>query len=123
MTDLEAVRDAEARLRAAQLAGDTAALAALLDDDLSFIGPNGRRMHKADDLALHASGRIRFSRFDLEDEHLQPVGDCVVAMVRAQVAGVMDGESFTATGVWTRVWRRARDGWRLAAAHVSAFPT
>ena len=112
MTQLEAVRTAEARLRAAQFASDVAALAPLLDEALVFIAPNGERMGKADDLAAHASGRIRFWRLEVTDEHLQPVGDCVVAMVRAHVAGTMDAEPFSATGVWTRVWRRAGGGSR-----------
>jgi hypothetical protein len=35
----------EARLRAAQLAADVAALDVLIADDLLFVGPDGRRGH------------------------------------------------------------------------------
>jgi ketosteroid isomerase-like protein len=122
MQAIEAVRAAEARLRAAQFASDVAGLEALLADDLVFIAPDGRRMRKPDDLAVHASGQLRFQRLEVEDEHFHPVGDTVVAFVRARVAGEMAGEGFAGVGVWTRVWRAGSDGWRLAAAHCAAFP-
>jgi ketosteroid isomerase-like protein len=122
MDGIEGAKTAEAGLRRAQFASDVAGLDALLADDLVFIAPDGRRMRKADDLAVHASGQLRFTRFELEEEHFHPVGDTVVAFVRARVAGEMAGEGFAGTGVWTRVWRKGGDGWRLAAAHCAAFP-
>ena len=50
----------EARIRAAQLGADATALDALLADDLLFTGPDGAIGSKADDLAAHASGVVRF---------------------------------------------------------------
>ena len=50
----------EARLRAAQLAADVAALGALIADALLCTGPDGRLGTKAEDLAAHGSGAVRF---------------------------------------------------------------
>jgi Domain of unknown function (DUF4440) len=43
----------EARIRAAQLGADVAALDALIDEDLLFTGPDGTLGTKAQDLAAH----------------------------------------------------------------------
>ncbi len=58
----DSILTAEADLRAAQLAGDVAALDRLLDDGLVFTGLDGAVVGKADDLALHRSGRLRITR-------------------------------------------------------------
>jgi hypothetical protein len=50
----------EARLRAAQLDADVAALDALLDEALLFTGPNGMLATKQQDLSAHGSGAVRF---------------------------------------------------------------
>jgi hypothetical protein len=49
----------EARIRAAQLAADVAALDALIVEDLLFTGPDGNLGTKAQDLAAHGSGAVR----------------------------------------------------------------
>jgi hypothetical protein len=50
----------EARLRAAQLAADVAALEALIAPDLLFTGPDGQLATREEDRAAHASGAVRF---------------------------------------------------------------
>lgn len=50
----------EAQLRGAQLAGDVQQLNQLIDDDLLFTGPDGQLGTKAQDLAAHGSGALRF---------------------------------------------------------------
>ena len=55
--DEEIVR-LEARLRAAQLGADVAALNELISDDLLFTGPDGQLGTKAQDLAAYQSGTV-----------------------------------------------------------------
>src|SRR5690606_37559149 len=50
----------EARLRAAQLAADVAALDALIAEELLFTGPDGQLATKAQDLAAHGWRLVRF---------------------------------------------------------------
>jgi hypothetical protein len=82
---------AEAALRAAQLAGDVGALDRLLDDGLVVTGLDGAVVGKADDLALHRSGRLKVTRMDPSDTRIVRLGPVAVVSVRMEAAAVVDG--------------------------------
>lgn len=122
MTDLGSIEDAEARLRAAMLAGDVAALDALLGDALVFTDHTGARLSKAEDLAAHRSGRLRLARLEPSGQTLiRRLGDTAIVCVTLDLAGRFDAQPFAGTFAYTRVWHRGEDGrWRVEAAHCSA---
>jgi len=115
---------AEARLRRAQLDADVAALDALIADALLFAGPNGMLGSKAEDLAAHGSGAVRFREHVPEELRARPVGaDVVVTSLRARLGVEVAGELVRGTFRYTRVWAR-EDGhtWRVVGGHVAAVP-
>lgn len=117
----------EARLRAAQLAGDVAALGALIDDDLLFTGPDGQLATKAADLAGYASGAVRFRAHEPEELRVRRAGpDAAVTALRARLAVEVGGTVVGGTYRYTRVWARTAGGagapWRVVGGHVSAVP-
>lgn len=116
----ETLRACEDALRAAQLAGDVPALERLLDDALLFTGPDGQVYGKADDLEAHRLGWVRIGRLVPSEERVRELGAVAVVSVRMDMAGSWKGEAFEGPFRYTRVWRRAEDGWRVAAGHVSA---
>lgn len=114
------IEDAERRLRAASLAGDVAALDALLADDLVFTNQHGHVLDKHGDLELHRSGALRLSSLSFSDYQLQNIADGVVlATLRADARGLAGGQPFEAALRFTRVWRRDAGAWRIKAAHCS----
>ena len=120
----ETLRACEDALRAAQLAGDVPALERLLDDALLFTGPDGQVYGKADDLEAHRLGWVRIGRLVPSEERVRELGAVAVVSVRMDMAGSWKGEAFEGPFRYTRVWRRAEDGWRVVAGHVSAvLPT
>lgn len=119
----EPIVAAEAALRAAMLAGDTAALDALLDDDLSFTDQAGNRLSKADDLAVHRSGRLELETIDLVGSpDIRRWGDCATVCVTVDLAGFFDGESFFGRFAYSRVWHERDGRWRVVLAHCSPLP-
>ena len=113
----------EARLRRAQLDADVAALDALVADALLFTGPDGRLATKADDLAAHGSGAVRFREHRPEELRVRRVGaDVAVAALRARLAVEVQGTRVEGTYRYTRVWAREGGAWRVVAGHVSAVP-
>ena len=110
----------EDALRAAQLAGDVPALERLLDDALLFTGPDGQVYGKADDLEAHRLGWVRIGRLVPSEERVRELGAVAVVSVRMDMAGSWKGEAFEGPFRYTRVWRRAEDGWRVVAGHGSA---
>lgn len=114
----------EARLRAAQLAADIGQLDQLIDDVLLFTGPDGQLGTKAQDLAAHRSGAVRFREHEPEELRVRRIGaDVAVVALRARLAVEVAGSLVRGTYRYTRVWARGKDGaWRVAGGHVSAVP-
>jgi ketosteroid isomerase-like protein len=114
----------EARIRAAQLAADVAALDTLIAEDLLFTGPDGNLGTKAQDLAAHGSGTVRFLGHEPEELRIRRVGtDVAVAALRARLTVEVAGEVLRGTYRYTRVWAREGNGdWRVVGGHVSAIP-
>jgi ketosteroid isomerase-like protein len=115
---------AEARLRAAQLAADVAALDALLADELLFTGPDGALGTKAADLAAHGSGAVRVRAHAPEELRARAVGpDVVLTALRTRLAVEVGGALVRGTYRYTRVWAREGGGaWRVVGGHVSEVP-
>ena len=111
----------EARIRAAQLDADVAALDALISDDLLFTGPSGELGTKAQDLDAHRSGLVRFREHEPEELRARRIGDDVaVAALRARLAVEVAGTFVHGTYRYTRVWAREAGQWRVVGGHVSA---
>jgi ketosteroid isomerase-like protein len=110
----------EARLRRAQLDADVTALDALISDDLLFTGPDGTLGTKAQDLAAHGSGTVRFREHEPEELCVRRIGrDVAVVALRASLAVEVVGRVVRGTYRYTRVWAREGSAWRVAGGHVS----
>lgn len=114
----------EERIRSAQLAADGGALDDLISDHLLFTGPDGQLATKAQDLAAHASGVVRFRSHDPEELYIRRVGpDVAVTALRARLAVEVNGTEVRGTYRYTRIWAREGDGsWRVVGGHVSELP-
>lgn len=114
----------EARLRAAQMGADVAALDALIDDDLLFTGPDGAIGTKAQDLAAHASGGVRFREHEPTELRVRRVGhDVAIVALRARLAVEVGGAMVRGDYRYTRVWSRNAAGtWRVVGGQVCAVP-
>ena len=111
----------EARLRAAQLEADTAALDRLIADELLFTGPDGQLGTKTQDLAAHGSGVVRFREHAPEELRVRRVGgDVALSSLRARLVVEVAGTLHRGTYRYTRVWAREGGGpWRVVGGHVS----
>jgi ketosteroid isomerase-like protein len=115
----------EGRLRAAQLAADVGALDELIADELLFTGPDGQLGTKAQDLAAHGSGAVRFRAHEPEELRVHRVGaNVAVAALRARLTVEVGGVVVGGVYRYTRVWAREGDGvWRVVGGHVSEVPS
>ena len=120
---MDAITEAEAALRSAMLAGDVAALDALLEDTLCFTDQDGKRLSKSDDLAAHRSGLLWIETIEAvasPDIHIR--GDSATVCVTVDLAGFYDGAAFFGRFAYSRVWYREAGRWRVVLAHCSALP-
>ena len=114
------LRACEAALRQAQLASDVAVLDQLVDDALTFTGPDGAVYGKQDDLDAHRRGMVRITRLEPSEERIQRFGSIAVVSVRMEMSGTFQGATFAGPFRYTRVWCARPEGWRIVAGHVSA---
>jgi ketosteroid isomerase-like protein len=116
---MSTLRDAEIALRQAQLVGDIESLDRLLDDELTFTGPDGLLYGKRDDLDAYRAGAIRITKLEPSEEQVQDFGDIAVVSVRMEMRGSFQGADFGGPFRYTRIWRRSNRAWRIVAGHVS----
>ena len=111
----------EARIRAAQLEADLAALEDLISEDLLFTGPDGQLGTKEQDMEAYRSGTVRFMAHVPEELRIRRVGaEVAIASLRARLTVNVAGNLSHGTYRYTRVWAREEDRtWRVVGGHVS----
>jgi ketosteroid isomerase-like protein len=115
----EAVERAERELQAAMLAGDVEQLDRLLHPELLAVGPDGRMIDKAGDLAAHRAGIFEIQELREEELRVTVHGDIAMTFVVLDVRGTIEGADASGRMRYTRTWTRDGDGWRVFGAHIS----
>ena len=115
------IRQLEETLRCAMLHSDVAALDALIDDKLLFVGPDGGIYTKAGDLELHRSGTQCLTHAEWREILVQVHGPTAVSVVTAYLSGVFKGEQFCGLYRYIRTWVHRSDGWRIVGGSVFAI--
>lgn len=115
------IHQLEETLRCAMLHSDVAALDALIDDALLFVGPGGGLFTKADDLELHRSGVQRLTHAQWREVLVQVHGHTAVSVVMAYLSGTFHGEQFSGVYRYGRTWVYRSDGWRIVGGSVCAI--
>lgn len=113
------IQTLEDDLRQAMLTSDVAVLDELIADDLVFTMHTGLVINKQDDLEAHRSGIVKFTKIEISDRQIHDYGDCVVVTLKAEAAGAVNHEAFSATYRFTRVWVQRQNRWQIVAGHVS----
>lgn len=115
------IRACEERLRRAMLSSDVPELEQLLSDRLVFTDQFGKRLGRAEDLAVHRSGLLSLERIDFACEPIVRVlGQTSLVWTTAELAGAYAEQSFVGTFAYSRVWHREGASWQVVAAHCSA---
>nr|AQQ75031.1 hypothetical protein [uncultured bacterium] len=118
MKDIEALERAEQTWVTSLTSGDAKLLATIIDDQFTFIGPDGQREERQAYLAgyeaLPKLGVV-VERIDISEVDVRVLSEIgivtgrVVAKVKMQDAPVVEDVRFT------RVYRRTPNGWRMVA--------
>lgn len=94
----------ETSLQAAMESSDVAALDELIHDDLVFLNHEGRLVSKAEDLAMHRSGRLRFDRIDRTTLAASDYGNGGMVLASCALEGMADAQPFQVTLLFLRTW-------------------
>jgi ketosteroid isomerase-like protein len=113
------IKELEEKLRQAMLNSDVEALDELIADDLVFTMHTGLVINKQDDLEAHRTGIQKFTKVKLDEQQVRHYGDCTVVTVKALLAGKFNGQDYSDTYRFTRLWVKRLNRWQIAAGHVS----
>ncbi|SMC22807.1 protein of unknown function [Andreprevotia lacus DSM 23236] len=115
------IAELEIQLRDAMLHSDVATLDRLIAPELMFTDHFGRVLGKADDLALHCNGTLRFSQLVPSEQQIMLRGDAALVTVRMHTVGSFADAPFDSDLRYTRIWHRGPAGWQLVGGHISAI--
>jgi ketosteroid isomerase-like protein len=109
----------ERALQAAQLASDVEELDRLLHPELLAVGPDGRLVDKAEDLASHRSGVFEIRELHEEEVRVKVVGSTAITFVVLAIRGRAGDEDVSGRWRYTRTWTLDEGAWRVFAAHIA----
>ncbi|SDK94112.1 protein of unknown function [Glycomyces sambucus] len=121
-TNEDSLAAAEAALQRAQLAGDVAALEALLHPDVVYVAPDGAEYDRSQDLESHASGQLRLTSLEQLQGAAREFGQTGATRARVRIAGLAGGEPFAAEMLYTRTWVFHDGRWQVVQAHGASIP-
>jgi ketosteroid isomerase-like protein len=115
------IENLEAELAEAMLENDIAMLDRLLSDDLVFSGPDGVIVNKSQDLALHQSGDIIFTTYEIDELLIQSYEPMAIAHVKVKLAGNFKGEDFAGDFRYLRIYLKQDEQWKIIGGQVTAI--
>jgi ketosteroid isomerase-like protein len=117
------IEQLETKLAQAMLDNDLDTLDRIISDDLMFTGPDGVLVTKAQDLALHRSGDIVFTNYEIDELIIQLYNPIAIANVKVKLAGSFKGESFASDYRYLRIYLKQNDRWQIIGGQVTAIMT
>jgi hypothetical protein len=113
-SEIVAIEDA---VRRAQLASDTEFLESILDEDFKFITPQGRLVTKREDIDQYKSGYLKLSVVEISDQNITMFDHIAISRFKAKFEGQAGKYDFSATFLFTRVYAKVRESWKMVAGH------
>lgn len=114
------VLDLQQRWAAAELAGDTAALAELLDADFTSVGPAGFILDKNGWIGRYASGDLKNAEFTWDNNSVRGYGDTAIIVGEQAQTSTYQGNPIPGGKLrFTLVAVKRDDQWFGASIHLS----
>jgi ketosteroid isomerase-like protein len=120
--EIAALDAAESRFQDALRRHDVEELRGMLHDSVRFVGPDGRTIDKATDMAAHRSGSLVFTEVRELSREVQVFGSVGISRVTLHLEGEAGGEPLDAQLAYTRTWQWSGVAWAIIAAHGSVVP-
>jgi ketosteroid isomerase-like protein len=115
MNDESNLLEADARRRAAMVAGDAAGLEELLADELVWTHSSGKTDGKASLIAGIASGTVVYRALETRDVAVLGTGDVLVCHGVLSGQAARDGREKSLNSRFLAVWRRRAGSFELLA--------
>ncbi|HEY7047180.1 MAG TPA: nuclear transport factor 2 family protein [Jatrophihabitantaceae bacterium] len=113
------IRELGARWADAEQRGDSDALATMIVDDFTMVGPLGFVLDRAQWLARYRTGDLVTTSLHWDDVTVRSYGDAAVAIGRQTQQASYRGQPSDGQFRITHIAVRTADGWRFAGIQLS----
>lgn len=120
--DEQAALAAQDRRFAATIAGDVAALSAMMTDDLTYTHSSGVVESKAEFLDGLKSGRYLYREITPRERRVRVHGDAAVVSGRCHIVIEPGGRRTEIDLTFTELYVKEGGGWRMALWHSTRLP-
>lgn len=121
--DIAQVVAVEARRHRAMCAGDSAALAEILHDDLVYVHSGGTTDTKSTYLAGVEKGRWDYHAIDARDQHVRRIGGTALLTGRVAISVTIEGAPTRFEVMMITVLTRSRDQWQVIHSQGTRIAT
>lgn len=111
--------DAETTFQKALSSNDIEVLDQLLHEAVRFIGPDGRTIDKAADIASHRAEEFVLSEVEELERDVQLIDGVGVTRATLHLVGTAGEQPLDVLIAYTRTWVSSTNGWQIIAAHGS----
>lgn len=98
---------------------DAEALAGILADNFILTTASGKILQKKDMLANLARQDTKYEAFETTGVELRILGNTAIETGKVRTKGTRAGKPFSETTLYTDVWVREKNQWKLLAEHSS----
>lgn len=116
---VQTIEHLESKWVAAQMVGNTTAMASMMADDYLGISPDGTLETKADTLAAYKNGTLHFTALQTSDRKIRLYGSTAVVVSKAEASGTRNGEPIGGHYRYTRVYHFNGTAWKIVSFEAS----
>lgn len=113
------VKGYEERLRLAMMNSDLEESDKLFSDSLIFVNHFGQIISKNDDLSAHKQGLFKLTNINISKQNIRVIDDVAVVISDAEVDVIVNNEKMTDHLIYTRIWQRFNDEWKLVGGQAT----
>lgn len=107
----------EDAVKEAQLNGDIDFFENLLADGFKFISPQGKIISKREDIDQYKSGQLKISKIDISNRQIDMFGSTAISRFKVQFEGTSGKYQFSTKFIFTRVYSKVGNAWKMVAGH------
>lgn len=104
------------------ISGNVDSLNALLAPEVNYVHSNGWIQNREEVLADMKSAKLQYKAVEVEDAQVSILENTAIVTGRGAFSGVMNGTVFSVKLLYTEVYVKVNEHWKLAGRHACRLP-
>ena len=104
------------------IAGNVDSLNALLAPQVNYVHSNGWIQNREEVLADMKNGKLHYKMVEVEESQVSILENTALVTGRGAFSGVMNGNAFSVKLLYTEIYVKMENRWKLAGRHACRLP-